>query len=159
MLENFDPASIHDEALRGVVLLLMNEIERLSTEVKDLKDENQQLRDENRRLKGEQGKPVTALPSLSSEKERHIARPYHKSAKQGQVTSDRQERSAARRSAGVAARRPVQRRRGRDRPRCLLSDRQRALPQRDVLFAERETDYLAAMPAGYDGQFGPSVIA
>jgi len=49
MLENFDPASIHDEALRGVVLLLMNEIERLSTEVKDLKDENQRLRDENRR--------------------------------------------------------------------------------------------------------------
>jgi len=95
MLENFDPASIADEALRAVVLLLMNEVERLSAEVQDLKDENQQLRDENQRLKGEQGQPVirpmTGRPSLSSEKERHIARPHRKRAKKGQVAIDRQE--------------------------------------------------------------------
>jgi regulator of replication initiation timing len=70
MLEHFDPASIHDEAFRAVVLLLMNEVERLSAQVADLKEENQRLRDENRRLQGEQGKPVigpvTARPSLST---------------------------------------------------------------------------------------------
>ncbi len=58
MLENFDPASIADEALRAAVVLLMTEVERLSAENKDLKEEVQRLRDENRRLKGEQGKPV-----------------------------------------------------------------------------------------------------
>jgi len=49
MLENFDPASIRDEALRAVVLLLMTEVERLATENKALKEEVQRLRDETRR--------------------------------------------------------------------------------------------------------------
>src|SRR5271170_7539535 len=87
MLENFDPTSIPDASLRAVVLLLMQEVERLSGEVAELKDEVQRLRDENRRLKGEQGKPVirpvTPLPSLSSEKERHVPRPHRKRAKRG----------------------------------------------------------------------------
>ena len=70
MLDNFDPTSIPDASLRAVVLLLMQEVERLSGEVADLKEEVQLLRDENRRLKGEQGTPVirpmTPPPSLSS---------------------------------------------------------------------------------------------
>jgi len=93
MLENFDPTSIPDESLRAIVLLLMNEVERLSGEVTDLQEEVQRLRDENRRLKGEQGKPVirpvTPLPSLSSEKERHVPRPHRKRAKKAQVPIDR----------------------------------------------------------------------
>src|SRR5260221_11181724 len=95
MLENFDPTTIPDASLRAIVLLLMNEVERLSGEVKDLKEEVQRLRDENRRLKGEQGtpviRPVTPLPSLSSETERHVPRPHRKRAKNAQVPLDRQE--------------------------------------------------------------------
>ncbi len=162
MLENFDPTSIPDESLRAIVLLLMNEVERLSGEVRDLKEEVQRLRDENRRLKGEQGKPVirpmTPLPSLSSEKERHVPRPHRKRAKKGQVTVDRQE--------------------------IRRVDRQILPPDaefkgyvdvvvQDVAFAtdnvlfrkekfyspnEKRT-YLADLPAGYDGEFGPGVKA
>ena len=162
MLENFDPTSIPDESLRAIVLLLMNEVERLSGEVTDLKEEVQRLRDENRRLQGEQGKPVirpmTPLPSLSSEKERHVPRPHRKRAKKGQVTVDRQE--------------------------IRRVDRQILPPDaefkgyvdvvvQDVAFAtdnvlfrkekfyspnEKRT-YLADLPAGYDGEFGPGVKA
>jgi len=162
MLENFDPTSIPDESLRAIVLLLMNEVERLSGEVRDLKEEVHRLRDENRRLQGEQGKPVirpmTPLPSLSSEKERHVPCPHRKRAKKGQVTVDRQE--------------------------IRRVDRQILPPDaefkgyvdvvvQDVAFAtdnvlfrkekfyspnEKRT-YLADLPAGYDGEFGPGVKA
>jgi hypothetical protein len=162
MLENFDPASIPDEPLRAVVLLLMNEVERLSGEVKDLKEEVQRLREENRRLKGEQGtpviRPVTQPPSLSSEKERHVPRAHRKRAKKGQVAIDRHE--IVRVDSAV-----------------LPSDAQFkgyvdvvvqdvAFQTDNVLFrkekfyspGEKRT-YLAALPAGYEGEFGPGVVS
>jgi len=162
MLENFDPASILDEPLRAVVLLLMNEVERLCGEVKDLKEEVQRLRDENRRLTGEQGKPVirpvAQPPALSSEKERHVTRAHRKRAKQAQVRIDRQEIR-------------------RVDPQVLPPDAefkgyvdvvvQDVIFQTDnVLFrkekfyspTEKRT-YLAALPAGYEGEFGPGVIS
>jgi len=162
MLENFDPAAIADETLRTVVLLLMNEVERLSAEVKDLKDENQRLRDENRRLKGEQGKPVirpvTARPSLSSEKERHIGRPHRKRAKQGQVVIDRQE--IVRVSPQVLP--PDAQSKGYVdvivQDVCFATDNVRFRKETYYSPSEKRT-YLAALPAGYDGQFGPGVSA
>jgi hypothetical protein len=65
---------MEDEALRQVVITLMNLIETLSAKVKEQAEEIQRLRDEVNRLKGEQGKPkikanTPALP-LASEKER-----------------------------------------------------------------------------------------
>jgi len=162
MLENFDPASIHDAALRAVVLLLMNEVERLSAEVADLKEENQRLRDENSRLKGEQGKPVirpvTARPSLSSEKERHIARPHRKRAKQGQVAIDRQE---IRRVDPQELPPDAQFKGYVDvvvQDVCFQTDN--VLFRKETYYSPGEKrTYLAAMPAGYEGQFGPGVIA
>src|SRR5579859_5644400 len=162
MLENFDPASIADEALRGVVLLLMNEVERLSAEVADLKEENQRLRDEICRLKGEQGKPVirpvTARPSLSSEKERHIARPHRKRAKQGQVAIDRQE---IRRVDPQVLPPDAQFKGYVDvivQDVCFQTDN--VCFRKETYYSPREKRmYLAALPAGYDGQFGPGVIA
>ncbi len=162
MLENFDPASIADEALRAAVVLLMTEVERLSAENKDLKEEVQRLRDENRRLKGEQGKPVirpmTHPPSLSSEKERHIARPHCKQAKQGQVAIDRREiRRVDRQVLPPDAQFKgyvdvvVQ-------DVCFQTDN--VLFRKETFYSPSEKrTYLAALPAGYEGQFGPSVIA
>ena len=57
MLENFDPNTIEDEALRQVVIDLMNLVEKLHAKVQEQAEEIQRLRDENNRLKGEQGKP------------------------------------------------------------------------------------------------------
>ena len=161
MLENFDPSSIADEALRGIVLLLMTEVERLSADNKDLKEEVQRLRDETRRLKGEQGQPVIRpVPpsSLSSEKERHVPRSHRKRAKHAQVSIDRQEVR-------------------RVDPRVLPPDAQFkgyvdvivqdvCFQTDNVLFrkekfyspSEKRT-YLAELPAGYDGEFGPGVLS
>jgi len=162
MLENFDPASIRDDALRAVVLLLMTEVERLATENKALKEEVQRLRDENRRLKGEQGtptiRPVVRPAALSSERERHVAHPHRKRAKQQHVAIDRQEI------------RHVD-------PHLLPPDAefkgyvdvvvQDVTFQTDnVLFRKEkfyspseQRTYLAPLPAGYAGAFGPGVRA
>src|SRR5947209_15492329 len=57
-LQNFDPHSITDMALRHVVLELMNQVETLHAKVQTQAAEIQRLRDENNRLKGEQAKPT-----------------------------------------------------------------------------------------------------
>ncbi len=162
MLENFDPASIADEALRAAFLLLMREVERLSAENKDLKDEVHRLRDENRRLKGEQGAPVirpmTRPPAVSSEKERHTARPHRKREKQRHVSLDRQEirrvdpqllppDAAFKGYVDVVV-----------QDICFTTDN--VLFRKEKFYSPREKrTYLATLPAGYGGEFGPGVHA
>src|SRR5205823_6858450 len=95
MLEDFDPNTIEDEAVRQVVLSLMNLVETLHAKVQEQAEEIQRLRDENHRLKGEQGKPKIkanqAAPQLSSEKERRQSKPHHKANKRLQISRDRVE--------------------------------------------------------------------
>ncbi len=95
MLEDFDPNTIQDEALRQVVISLMNLVETLHAKVQEQAEEIQRLRDENNRLKGEQGKPKIkankAAPDLSSQKERRESNPPHKANKLLQITIDRVE--------------------------------------------------------------------
>ena len=87
MLENFDPNSIEDEAVRQVVLYLMNLVENLHAKVQEQAKEIQRLRDENNRLKGEQGKPNIRpnkpAAHLSSQKERRESQPHHKVSRAG----------------------------------------------------------------------------
>jgi hypothetical protein len=76
MLENFDPSTIPDPALRQLVHALMNQLEVLQAKVQAQAEEIQRLRDENNRLKGEQGKPdIKSNKSprqLSSQAERAV---------------------------------------------------------------------------------------
>jgi hypothetical protein len=162
MLENFNPNAIEDETVREVVLYLMNLVESLSAKVQEQAEEIQRLRDENNRLKGEQGKPKIKankpIPDRSSEKERRESKPHQKARKQAEIKIDRVE--------------------------VLKVDRQR-LPQ-DATFkgyeevivqdgefrtenikfrkekyyspSQKQT-YLADLPTGYKGQFGPKVRA
>src|SRR5713226_3227868 len=162
MLENFDPNTIADEAVRQIVLYLMNRVENLEAKVQEQAEEIQRLGDENNRLKGEQGKPkIKANQSASqgsSEKERRESKPRHKESKQAKIRIDRVE--------------------------VLQVDRQRLPPDarfkgyeevivQDVEFRtehiqfrkekyyspSHQQTYLAEMPAGYKGQFGPGVRA
>jgi Transposase IS66 family len=162
MLEGFDPNTIEDEAVRQVVMYLMNVVENQHAKMQEQAEEIQRLRDEINRLKGEQGKPKIkankAVPPLSSEKERRESKPRHKDNKQAAIRIDRVE--------------------------VLKVDQQR-LPQ-DALFkgyeevivqdidfrtenikfrkekyyspGQKQT-YLADLPTGYQGQFGPGVRA
>ena len=52
MLENFDPASIADEGLRAIVLLLMTEVERLSADNQALTNHETRKGRDNRKLRG-----------------------------------------------------------------------------------------------------------
>ena len=95
MLENFDPNTIQDEAVRQVVVYLMNMVENQHTKIQEQAEELQRQRDEINRLKGEQGKPKIKAnkpaPDVSSEKERRKSKPHHKGSKQSEVRIDRVE--------------------------------------------------------------------
>ncbi len=140
----------------------MNEVERLAAENKELKEEVQRLRDENRWLKGEQGTPVirpVARPAaLSSETERHTARPHRKRVKQRHLSIDRQEirqvdpqilpPDAEFKGYGDVV---VQ---------DLVFTTDNVLFRKEKFYSPSEQrTYLAALPAGYAGEFGPGVIS
>jgi hypothetical protein len=162
MLENFDPNTIEDEKVRGVVLYLMNLVENLSSKVQEQAEEIQQLRDENNRLKGEQGKPKIKAnkpaPDLSSEKERHESKLHHKGSKQSEIKIDRVE------VLKVDHERLPQDAQFKGYEEVVVQDidfRTENIKFRKEKYyspGQKQT-YLAEMPAGYKGQFGPRVRA
>src|SRR6266567_4712122 len=162
MLENFDPNTIADEGVRQVVLYLMNLVERLSAKVQEQAEEIQRLRDEINRLKGEQGKPKIkankAVPHLSSEKERRESKPRHKDNKQAQIRIDRVE------VLKVDQQRLPQDALFKGYEEVIVQDRD--LRSENIQFRKekycspsQKQTYLADLPTGYKGQFGPGVRA
>jgi Transposase IS66 family len=163
MVENFDPNTIEDEALRQVVITLMNLVETLSAKVKEQAEEIQRLRDEVNRLKGEQGKPKikanTPVLPLSSEKERSLpSKRHHKAKKQAQVRIDRVE------VVKVDQERLPHDAQFKGYQDVIVQDI--AFRTENVTFRKekyyspsQKRTYLADLPAGYKGQFGPNVRA
>ena len=162
MLENFDPNTIEDEAVRQVVLYLMNLVENLHAKVQEQAEEIQRLRDENNRLKGEQGKPKIkankAASHLSSEKERREYKPHRKANKQAEIRIDRVE------VVKVDHERLPQDAEFKGYEEVVVQDidfRTENIKFRKEKYyspSQKQT-YLAALPAGYQGQFGPGVRA
>jgi hypothetical protein len=162
MLENFDPNTIADEAVRQIVLYLMNRVENLEAKVQEQAEEIQRLGDENNRLKGEQGQPKIKVNKSashqSSEKERWESKPRHKESKQAKIRIDRVEVLQVDHE-------------------CLPQDAQfkgyEEVIVQDIDFRtenitfrkekyyspSHQQTYLAELPAGYKGQFGPGVRA
>jgi regulator of replication initiation timing len=164
MFEDLDLNAIQEENAREVVKRLLNTIEQLSGAVQELRAENQRLRDENNRLKGEQGKPNikgnrsggAPPPDHSSEQERHKRRQRHKRSKKTDVHIDREEvlkvdlvrLPADAEYKGCEA--------------VVVQDLQ--LHPNNVRFykekyysASQHKSYLAELPPGYEGQFGPGI--
>ena len=164
MLADFDLSAIQDPGARLAVVGLLNLIETLTAQHRADQEEIQRLRDENNRLKGEQGKPTfkPAPPpppaDHSSEQERRRPQGWSKGGKQDRIVIDREQVLTVDRA-------------------LLPSDAEfkgyeeqvvqdLALRSDNVLFrkekwyspAERKS-YLAALPAGYTGQFGPGLRA
>ena len=165
ILQTIDPREIADGAARQTIEILLNLIEQLNSEVKNLKEENQRLRDENNRLKGEQGKPDIKAKqprgeksNHSSEQERKTSKPHFKSSKNARLKIDRQE----------ILKYP---------PEKLPYDAQFKgyeevvvqnikLTTDNVLFYKEKyyspsvgKTYLAELPDGYEGGFGPEIKA
>ena len=162
MLENFNPTTIQDEALRQVFIDLINLVENLHAKVQEQAEEMQRLRDENNRLKGEQGKPKIkankSAPHLSSEKERRESKPHHKASKQSEIRIDRVE------VLKVDHERLPQDAQFKGYEEVIVQDidfRTENITFRKEKYyspGQKQT-YLADLPAGYKGQFGPGVRA
>lgn len=162
MLENFDPNTIEDEVVRQVVVYLMNELEKERAINREQAETIQCQRDEINRLKGEQGKPKIKgnkpTSDLSSEKQRRESKPHQKRSKQGGIKIDREEIAKVDRKQLP--------------PDAVFKGYQKVVTQ-DIVFrtenilfrkekyyskGQRQT-YLAELPGGYHGQFGPGVRA
>src|SRR5947209_3760261 len=162
MLENFDPNTIEDEGLRQVFITLMNLVENLSAKVQEQAEEIQRLRDENHRLKGEQGKPSIKpnkpAPALSSEKERRESQPHHKTNKQAQIRIDRVE------VLKVDEEHLPADAQFKGYEEVIVQDiefrTENITCRKEKYYSpSQKRTYLANLPAGYKGQFGPGVRA
>lgn len=166
MDEDIDWLSIADEKVRRFIQRLLNWIETLSADVKKLRAENQALRDENNRLKGEQGKPdIKANKPLrskanehSSEKERKEPRKRHKASKKAEITIHQEK------IVKVAASELPRDAQFKGYEKVVVQDI--VLKTNNVCFLKEKyyspsthKTYLARLPDGYEGQFGPGVKA
>src|SRR5215470_2955335 len=163
MLEDLDLDSIADERARALVGRLLNLLEDVMADLRAAQAENQHLRDEINRLKGEQGRPTVSanLPLLppkdhSSEQERHKPKAWSKSRKTDHIPIDREQ------VVEVAPDRLP--------PDAVFKGYEDVVVQ-DVIFRtdnvlfhkekfyspSQHQTYLAALPQGYSGQFGPGI--
>jgi hypothetical protein len=164
MLEDLDLSGIQEENARKLVKILLNQIEELSASLGDARAEIQQLRDEINRLKGEQGKPKvkanTRQPAArhSSEEERRKPRPRHKKSKKASIVVSREEVVQVKRERLPADARFNGYEEIVIQDILLQADNVRFRKEKYYSPSERKT-YVAALPAGYEGQFGPGIKA
>ena len=166
LLKGFDPKSIQDlESARRCIVMLLNLVEELKTGAEELRAEVERLRDEIARLKGMPGKPkIRPNPERpvatdhSSEKERQQPAEWQKRSKVGAIKIDREQVLAV-------------------DPASLPADAEFKgyeevvvqdviLRTDNVLFrkekyysANEQKTYLARLPRGYEGEFGPGLKA
>jgi len=163
MLEDLDLSSIADERARQLVQQLLNVLEDVMADLRAAQAENQRLRDELNRLKGEQGAPAIKAntpqpPSKdhSSEQERRKPKTWSKDRKMDRLALDREQ---------VAQVDPTYL-----PPDAVFKGYEDVVVQ-DVIFRtdnilfhkekwyspSQHQSYLAPLPQGYTGQFGPGI--
>jgi regulator of replication initiation timing len=166
MLENFDPNTIQDlDGARQAIVHLLNLIEDLTADLREAQAENQRLRDENNRLKGEQGKPTikpnkkpapSPASDHSSERERRKPQEWKKQSKVDQIHIDREQVVPM----DPLVLPPDAEFKGHDpvvvQDLILRTDNVRFLKEKYYSPAQGQS-YLAALPQGYVGEFGPGV--
>jgi regulator of replication initiation timing len=165
LLQSIDPREIADPSVRQTIEILLNLIEELNSKVKSLEEENQKLRDENNRLKGEEGKPDIKANKTSgfkkdhsSEKERKTPDKHTKSSKNANIQIDREKileypKSELPPDAEFKGYEEVV-----VQDISLKTDNVLFRKQKYYSASEGKT-YLASLPAGYDGEFGPGIKA
>lgn len=166
MLDGLELNAIHDENARQLIRRLLNLIEKLSADLRDLQAEIQVLRDENNRLKGEQGKPkikankpqVVKASQHSSEKERKKKRIRHKASKKAEIKIDREEVMEVKPEELPADAQFKGYEEDVVQDILLRTDNVRFLKEK-YYSASQKRIYLAKVPRGYEGQFGPGVKA
>lgn len=158
-----DIEAIADERVKAIQKILLNLIEALLSDNDALREENQRLRDENNRLKGEQGKPDIRKQTqqrnqnISSEKERRKKKKKKKRLKKKHrinvnrteiCTIDKDQLPADAIFKGYKS--------------VIVQD---IIIQPDNIEFKKELYYspslnktfMASLPAGYQGEFGPHI--
>jgi hypothetical protein len=164
MFIGFDPNQIQEDNARQAIIWLLNLVEELKSENESLRAEVQRLRDENNRLKGEQGqpevKPNKAKKKLdhSSEKERHQPKQWRKGRKVDKIEIDREEtlvvdQATLPADAQFKGYEPVV-----VQDLTLKTDNVRFWKEKYYAPSTGKS-YLASLPAGYEGEFGPGLRA
>jgi len=168
MLEHFDPNDIQDlESARQAIIQVLNLVEELASENRTLREENQRQRDEINRLKGEQGKPQikaskkphsTSVSDHSSEQPRRRSKKRTRQPKVKRIQIDREwkldlDHAQLPEDAQLKDYVPVVVQDVR-----LVTDNIRFLKEKCYSPSQNKT-YLAELPAGYEGEFGPGVHA
>jgi hypothetical protein len=166
-LEQIDLDQIQDvEQAKKAIVMLINLVEDLQTTVRQLQADNQRLRDEINRLKGEKGKPDIKpnkhgkgqASDHSSEAERRKPQEWHKGRKLDKIQIDREEVLSI-----DPARLPADAE-FKGYEDTLVQDvvirTDNVLYRKSKYYSpgERQT-YLAELPPGYVGQFGPGIKA
>jgi len=163
MFEDLDLSSIADERARQLVQQLLNVLEDVMADLRAAQAENQRLRDELNRLKGEQGAPAikanTPQPppkDHSSEQERRKPKTWSKGRKTDRIAIDRE---------------PVAQVDPTHLPSEAVFKGYEDVVVQDVIFRtdnvlfhkekfyspSQHQTYLASLPPGYCGQFGPGL--
>jgi len=163
MLEDLDLHSIADERARALVRQLLNLLEDVMADLRAAQAENQRLRDEINRLKGEQGRPTVQanIPPAppkdhSSEQERRQPQAWSKRRKTDRIPIDREQ--VVRIDSDHLP------------PDAVFKGYEDVVVQ-DVIFRtdnvlfhkekfyspSQHQTYLASLPQGYSGQFGPGI--
>jgi len=163
MLPGFDPNEIKDlDRAREAIGMLLNLVEELKQENIALREQVQGLRDEVNRLKGEQGKPDIKPgekgggSDYSSEKERREPKKRRRRRKANRIQIDREEllkveRSELPKDAEFKGYEPVI-----IQDLVIKTDNVRFLKEKFYSPSLGKT-YLAALPVGYQGEFGPGL--
>ena len=164
MLEDLDLESIADGQARELVRGLLNLLEEVMADLRAAEVEIQRLRDENNRLKGEQGQPKIKpnkppeSTDHSSEKERRKPKEWSKGSKTDNIAIGREQLVEIDRDSLP--------------PDAQFKGYEDVVVQ-DVIFRtdnvlfhkekfyspSQHKTYLAPLPQGYSGQFGPGVKA
>jgi hypothetical protein len=165
MYEELDLDRVTDEYARACLGRLLNTVDELLAANRALRDENRRLQDEIQRLKGEQGAPripgnTRKPPQLdySSEAERRVSRPWTKALKRPTLSIDREQvleidPTTLPPDAQFKGYEPV-----------VVQDL--LLRPDTVCFHKAKwyspttgQSYLAPVPVGYEGEFGPGIKA
>jgi len=163
MFEDIDLNAIHEENARELIERLLNMVEQLSADLRDARAETQRYRDENNRLKGEQGqpkikgnKPKPPAGDHSSEKERHKRKRHAKSSKKATIHIDREEVVDVDQRELPADAEPKGSEDVVVQDLIIHTDNVRFHKQK-YYSASMKQSYLAKLPKGYEGQFGPGI--
>jgi hypothetical protein len=165
MIVSFDPTEIKDiEGAQQAISQLLNLVEELKRENEALREEVQKQRDEINRLKGEQGKPdikankKAKLGDISSEKERRKPVKRKKESKLDKIKIDREQvlkieqeklpEDAEYKGYKTVVVQDIE----------IKTDNVCFLKEKYYSKSEEQT-YLAELPAGYEGEFGPGLKA